>query len=280
MEAKYIKLQGKEVFVTSMEMPIEPSDKEYRKTDNLDGYLMDKEMYRRSLQAFDSSFVRVANPEDYTKLITDVYGEMWEDGIYPAPSGLTFEVSDKPQQSTTSGESYFSIRNEFMATLSLPTDNTGKEEKQFYCADWNRCGAICEEQCNKCERAELSEFTIESKPDSKPDFEKMAMEHCLNDTVLGDSIRLGYRTGAMKIWKDHVEPLQAKHKIELSNYAYQMDMAKRERDKAESQLQASEQRYALQEIELSNTKILLEACENALKVRDQKINDLETDYGN
>jgi hypothetical protein len=29
----------------------------------------------------------------------------------------------------------------------------GRSE-QFYCADWNRCGATCEEQCNKCKKAE------------------------------------------------------------------------------------------------------------------------------
>ena len=32
-------------------------------------------------------------------------------------------------------------------------DVSGRSE-HFYCADWNRCGATCEEQCSKCKKAE------------------------------------------------------------------------------------------------------------------------------
>lgn len=28
----------------------------------------------------------------------------------------------------------------------------------FYCADWNRCGAICEEQCPACKKADRAEL--------------------------------------------------------------------------------------------------------------------------
>lgn len=44
----------------------------------------------------------------------------------------------------------------------------------------------------------------------QPDFEALAMKHCNNDTVLGDSIRLGYCCGAMEIHKTYVIPLQSK----------------------------------------------------------------------
>lgn len=39
---------------------------------------------------------------------------------------------------------------------------------------------------------------------------------------------------------ERVKELEDKHKIELSNYAYQMDMAKRERDKAEARIKELE----------------------------------------
>ena len=32
--------------------------------------------------------------------------------------------------------------------------NVSGQSEQFYCADWNRCGSICEEQCNACNKAE------------------------------------------------------------------------------------------------------------------------------
>jgi len=43
-----------------------------------------------------------------------------------------------------------------------PTSENGNSTKppvsgqseQFYCADWNRCGSLCEEQCNACNKAE------------------------------------------------------------------------------------------------------------------------------
>lgn len=28
------------------------------------------------------------------------------------------------------------------------------QDDDFYCADWERCGAICEGQCKACEKAE------------------------------------------------------------------------------------------------------------------------------
>jgi len=32
--------------------------------------------------------------------------------------------------------------------------STPAPEYNFYCADWNRCGSICEEQCPACSKAE------------------------------------------------------------------------------------------------------------------------------
>lgn len=32
--------------------------------------------------------------------------------------------------------------------------NVVGRSEQFYCADWNRCGSLCEEQCNACNKAE------------------------------------------------------------------------------------------------------------------------------
>lgn len=29
-----------------------------------------------------------------------------------------------------------------------------EQSELFYCADWNRCGTLCEEQCNACNKAE------------------------------------------------------------------------------------------------------------------------------
>lgn len=32
------------------------------------------------------------------------------------------------------------------------------QSEGFYCADWNRCGAICEEQCPACKKADRAEL--------------------------------------------------------------------------------------------------------------------------
>ena len=36
------------------------------------------------------------------------------------------------------------------------------EEEKFYCAEWNRTGSICEEQCSGCKRSD--ELVINSTP--------------------------------------------------------------------------------------------------------------------
>jgi DnaJ-class molecular chaperone len=51
-------------------------------------------------------------------------------------------------------------------TLIVPNcqpacDNGWEAQSQsddFYCADWNRCGAICEEQCPACKKADRAEL--------------------------------------------------------------------------------------------------------------------------
>lgn len=37
------------------------------------------------------------------------------------------------------------------------TESTTKQEDNFYCADWNRCGSTCEEQCPACKKTNLLE---------------------------------------------------------------------------------------------------------------------------
>lgn len=39
-----------------------------------------------------------------------------------------------------------------------------REFDDFYCADWNRCGAICEEQCNACGKAENMPESLFNQP--------------------------------------------------------------------------------------------------------------------
>ena len=43
------------------------------------------------------------------------------------------------------------------ATVGQRSVGTVAESQDFYCADWNRCGAICEEQCPRCKKAETCE---------------------------------------------------------------------------------------------------------------------------
>lgn len=38
-------------------------------------------------------------------------------------------------------------------------------EKLFYCADWDRCGSICEKQCTACKKAENMKEIIPDKPE-------------------------------------------------------------------------------------------------------------------
>ena len=47
---------------------------------------------------------------------------------------------------------YIAFIMEEYAALRQPL--VSGQSEQFYCADWNRCGSICEEQCNTCNKAE------------------------------------------------------------------------------------------------------------------------------
>lgn len=45
--------------------------------------------------------------------------------------------------------------------LKAACASSGEAQSQsdgFYCADWNRCGAICEEQCPACKKADSAEL--------------------------------------------------------------------------------------------------------------------------
>ncbi len=51
--------------------------------------------------------------------------------------------------------------------ISTITGLPPKKQDPFYCADWNRCGAVCEEQCQACYKADsMPEIIINN--DEKP----------------------------------------------------------------------------------------------------------------
>lgn len=60
---------------------------------------------------------------------------------------------------------YFAIRqilkSEACASGAM---DTVAEGDGFYCADWNRCGAICDEQCPACKKAEMWEAPSGGQP--------------------------------------------------------------------------------------------------------------------
>lgn len=97
--ATYIRITSGKVEVSSMENPVEPIDTEYRKTDDLNGFLMAKEMYRRNIKAFNDSFVEVhenflGQDSVYWWIETTMGKAKFtkQDGLYPAPEGMTYEL--------------------------------------------------------------------------------------------------------------------------------------------------------------------------------------------
>ena len=44
-----------------------------------------------------------------------------------------------------------------------------QENGDFYCADWNRCGSICDEQCPACKKAENAPEILPDSPASPVD---------------------------------------------------------------------------------------------------------------
>lgn len=73
-----------------------------------------------------------------------------------------------------------------------------------------------------------------------------------------------YKEASLLFRSSAIEKLEEKHKIELSNYAYQMDMAKRERDKAEEENKRLQAR-------LEAADELSKSCKLFLKNEDSKI---------
>lgn len=49
----------------------------------------------------------------------------------------------------------------FEESFKRPDCQPKEKEETFYCADWNRCGATCDEQCPACKKTTLlSEATL------------------------------------------------------------------------------------------------------------------------
>ena len=51
--------------------------------------------------------------------------------------------------------------SEILDALKAACVSGGEAQSQsdgFYCADWNRCGAICDEQCPACKKADRAEL--------------------------------------------------------------------------------------------------------------------------
>lgn len=71
------------------------------------------------------------------------------------------------------------------------------------------------------------------KDTDNPDLEKLASNH-LQD-LEEDNSHQSFIAGFEKAWNDFVVPERKSHQIELSNYAYQIDRAKRDRDNAEAE---------------------------------------------
>lgn len=77
----------------------------------------------------------------------------------------------------------------------------------------------------------------------KPDFKAIGKEKLIargehpsrvDNPIYGEELEVGEYVGE-KIWNDFVVPERKSHQIELSNYAYQIDRAKRDRDNAEAE---------------------------------------------
>lgn len=73
-----------------------------------------------------------------------LYKEMQERLRYLEAQELTEEIKWRIAEITLS----------IVRVQQLLLANINGRSEQFYCADWNRCGSICEEQCNACNKAE------------------------------------------------------------------------------------------------------------------------------
>jgi hypothetical protein len=89
------------------------------------------------------------------------------------------------------------------------------------------------------------ETNKEVSEEVKPDFEEMSESYADANERRGcaywQGLKRGHKAGLEMAWNDYettsLREENGRLKIELSNYAYQIDMAKRERDKAESELE-------------------------------------------
>jgi hypothetical protein len=71
-----------------------------------------------------------------------------------------FMQSWTPDLKNENGEFYSSDRVAIMLfeytqqqAKNLKETTGTPETEQFYCADWNRCGTTCEDQCDACKKA-------------------------------------------------------------------------------------------------------------------------------
>jgi len=94
--------------------------------------------------------------------------------IVLAVSGLTFDTIietltealreinqyEYGQGERYENETYIKVQT-VREALKAACANGGEAQSQsdgFYCADWNRCGSICEEQCPACKKADRAEL--------------------------------------------------------------------------------------------------------------------------
>ncbi|MCA6372269.1 MAG: hypothetical protein IM631_12890 [Cytophagales bacterium] len=85
----------------------------------------------------------------------------WENGTVTAIChGIGDEQFDRVSVQAESGMHYEACHPECVKAIepeksALPVEDTEPEQDQtFYCADWNRCGSICEQQCPACKKAD------------------------------------------------------------------------------------------------------------------------------
>jgi hypothetical protein len=85
----------------------------------------------------------------------------WENGTVTAIcSGYSGESFDRVSVQTENGFHYKACHPECVKAVvpektALSVEATEPEQYHtFYCADWDRCGSICEKQCPACKKAD------------------------------------------------------------------------------------------------------------------------------